>query len=189
MSIRKSRFLTSICLILTPFVYISALFLYGKHFEIMSRIILMGWIALSLAIGIASAMTFRFQIFSVNIGTLLSYSPAVMIILMSMVASKYKIGEWFALAFFVILLIVGIFTIWKNKKSKCENSSLLHPWRLPVNGVKKHYLFTDFGDALIGETTENLKIGDKVKVNGTNWKVVGDSGTFRQYHEIYVEKE
>ncbi|MDO8575023.1 MAG: hypothetical protein Q7R61_01985 [bacterium] len=54
--------------------------------------------------------------------------------------------------------------------------------------TKKHYLFTDFGDVLIGETDENLKIGDNIKVRDIDYKVVGDSGTSRQYNEIYLER-
>lgn len=52
--------------------------------------------------------------------------------------------------------------------------------------AEKHYLFTDFGDVPLGETTENLKVGDAVKIGGIKYKVVGDSGTSREYHEIYV---
>ncbi len=54
------------------------------------------------------------------------------------------------------------------------------------NEEKEHYLFTDFGDVFLGKTAENLKIGEITQVKGINYRVVGDSGTSRQYHEIYL---
>lgn len=56
---------------------------------------------------------------------------------------------------------------------------------MTANG-KKHYIFTDFGDVLLGETAEDLKAGETLSIGGVNYKVVGDSGDSRQFHEIYV---
>ena len=56
---------------------------------------------------------------------------------------------------------------------------------MTANGTK-HYIFTDSGDHFLGETDENLKAGETVRIGGVNYKVVGDSGGSRQYHEIYV---
>lgn len=56
---------------------------------------------------------------------------------------------------------------------------------MTANG-KKHYIFTDFGDHFLGETAEDLKAGNTVRIGGADYKVVGDSGDSRQYHEIYV---
>ena len=53
----------------------------------------------------------------------------------------------------------------------------------------KHYLFTDFGDVFLGEITKDLAVGEIVTVNGVRYKVVGDSGTSRQYHEVYLTED
>lgn len=54
--------------------------------------------------------------------------------------------------------------------------------------TEKHYLFTDFGDVFLEETTENLKVGNTIKVRGIDWRVIGDSGTSREHHEIYLKE-
>lgn len=52
----------------------------------------------------------------------------------------------------------------------------------------EHFLFMAFGDVFLGKTTGKLNVGDFVTVNGVQYKVVGDSGNSRQFHEVYVER-
>ncbi len=57
-----------------------------------------------------------------------------------------------------------------------------------ANEASTHYLISALTDAPLGETTEDLKVGDTITLGGTLYKVVDDSGTSRPYHEIYLAR-
>lgn len=60
--------------------------------------------------------------------------------------------------------------------------------RIEMSGKQEHFLFTDFGDVFLGKTTDELKKGEVIKIKGITYKVVGDSGDLRKFHEIYLSE-
>ncbi len=118
MTVIWKRRLAGICLILIPIPYLGGIVLIHNNFEVLSRLILMGWMLISLLVGYLAAMTFRRHIFGINCGSVLGYSVGVIVIAFTFQVLEHPLGAQLMYGFFLISFLCGCFTLWKNRANQ-----------------------------------------------------------------------
>jgi hypothetical protein len=115
----RARILARICLILAPFIYILGIELYHhESFLIIGKFLIFGWMLVSLAVGIATALTYRLQIFGLNCGLFLMFSVPIMVISWTLQVNGSRVGVWIMYSYFVSSFLYGCFTLIMVQKKR-----------------------------------------------------------------------
>lgn len=115
MDMYTKRKVAAICLCILPFMYWLGLILYSNQFEVLSRLVLMGWMAISLLVGLVAALTYKNQIFGLNCGSFLCWSVAVIMLVFTLQVFEYAAGRWFMYGLFIFSFSYGVLIIFRTR--------------------------------------------------------------------------
>lgn len=108
----RLRKVAGLCLVLAPFIYILGVeLLHREKFYYLGEFLLLGWMFISLAVGVAAALTYRLRVFGFNCGSFLCWSVAIMACAWTLQANQIPFGAWLMYAYFIVSFLYGCLTL------------------------------------------------------------------------------